>query len=76
MQCLAKSDAWFADQSPDGVAFISAHHLSLPISGEQAVMVNIKNNAIEPAINLFIAVMSCSRKSGLSGYSNFTIECH
>src|SRR3546814_3539762 len=35
-QCLAKSVASFAVQSPFGFSFISAHHSSLPTSGEQA----------------------------------------
>src|SRR3546814_18029722 len=35
-QCLAKAVASFAVQSPFGFSFISAHHSSLPTSGEQA----------------------------------------
>lgn len=61
MQCFAKSTASFADQSPFGLAFRLAHHLSLPTSGAQADSPS-KSIPASPAarvfLNVFIAVLS------------------
>jgi hypothetical protein len=55
MQCFVKSRASFDDQSPFGLAFMLVHHLSLPISGAQAVSVSRSAPARTVAIN-FLSV--------------------